>query len=191
MAMIACSVRVEEFVSVVGLFCLFLSAMPGISWLQSFFVFYWIQLFCFSFSQLVPMGCVLVYLLKGNRCTKIVYSKYGYSVETNWIAMSEGGHIWSQSPTFQFPTFYCDNKSDCTVLQKYWPVLSKCVRCYKRSWPSGPVQAKLLQEKLTCRSSLDQKDRKVNFSCSNSRIWRGPASILGGPDSHFYYDSKT
>ena len=39
-SMIACSVGVEEFVSVVGLFCLFLSAMPGISWLQSFFVFY-------------------------------------------------------------------------------------------------------------------------------------------------------
>ena len=116
-------------------------------------------------------------ILKGNRCTKIVYSKYGYSVETNWIAMSEGGHIWSQSPTFQFPTFYCDNKSDCTVLQKYWPVLSKCVRCYKRSWPSGPVQAKLLQEKLTCRSSLDQKDRKVNFSCSNF-AWTGPDGQL-------------
>ena len=63
MAMIACSVGVEEFVSVVGLFCLFLSAMSGTFWLQSFFVFYWIQLFCFSFSQLVPMGCVLVYLL--------------------------------------------------------------------------------------------------------------------------------
>ena len=126
--------------------------------------------------------------LKGNRCTKIVYSKYGCSVETNWIALSEGGHIWSQSPTFQFPTFYCDNKSDCTVLQKYWPVLSKCVRCYKRSWPSGPVWTGRSTSLVAARTRLD---RKVNFSCSNSRIWRGPASIFGGPDSHFCYYSKT
>ena len=125
--------------------------------------------------------------LKGNRCTKIVYSKYGYSVETNWIAMSEGGHIWSKSPTFQFPIFYCDNKSDYTVLQKYWPVLSKCVRCYKRSWPSGPVWTGRSTSLVAARRRLD---RKVNFSCSNSRIWRGPACIFGGPDSHFLITVK-
>ena len=143
-----------------------------------------VQLYHSLRESIVELYCYL----KRNNEAKLVYSEYWYCVKTNWIAMSEGGHIWSQSPTFQFPTFYCDNKSDCTVLQKYWPVLSKCVRCYKRSWPSGPVWTG--RSTSLVATSLEQ-DRTVNFSYSNSRIWRGPESIFGGPDSHFYYDSKT
>ena len=56
MAMIACSVGVEEFVSVVGLFCLFLSAMPCISWLQSFLCFIEFNCFATVFQSLVHLN---------------------------------------------------------------------------------------------------------------------------------------